>query len=305
MITTNLTGNIGNHFWTLCVSRIIAEKKGYEWGVNPQPSHDYFNGANQFYFMDVDFGKQPIEGIENTFEEEWVHVDHEGQTVNVSLMDKRVFDIDDNTIIIGCKGAKGALLQNEDFLIDRKEDVKNWFKIRPEFAEQYESMLKEKGIVLDENTCVINFRGGEYRGIPHVLCRKEYYRDAVNHMLAINPKMKFVCITDDVEWAEKFMPIEMPIIHEDIGFDFYTVNSAKWLIISNSSFSWWAAWLNSKVNKIIAPKYWAAHNYSKFVWGTTLITRSFTYLDREGNLTDYDTCQKEMIEKYTQHNLKV
>jgi len=304
MITTNRTGNIGNWLWQVAVCRIIAENKGYEWGIS-SASHDYHNGANQMYFMDVDFGKQPIEGIQNTFEEEWVHTDHEGQTVNISLMDRRVFEIEDNTIIIGHKGAKGALLQNEDFLIDRREDVKNWFKIKPEFAEQYELMLQEKGIVLDNDMCVINFRGGEYRGIPHVLCRKEYYRDAVNHMLANNPKMKFVCITDDVEWAEKFMPFEMPIIHEDIGFDFYTVNQARWLIISNSSFSWWAAWLNSKVKQVIAPKYWAAHNYSKFVWGTSLISRHFTYMDREGNLSDYETCYNEMIENYTQHNIKV
>jgi hypothetical protein len=41
MITTNLTGNLGNHMWQYAVCRTIAEKLGYEWGINPSPSHDY------------------------------------------------------------------------------------------------------------------------------------------------------------------------------------------------------------------------------------------------------------------------
>jgi hypothetical protein len=46
-------------------------------------------------------------------------------------------------------------------------------------------------------------------------------------------------------------------IHVDVGFDYYVVNQAKWLIISNSTFGFGAAWLNKNVNEIIAPKYWA------------------------------------------------
>ena len=58
MLTTNLTGNLGNHMWQYAVCRTVAEKLGYEWGINPIPSNDYFNGSNQMAFMDVDFGKE-------------------------------------------------------------------------------------------------------------------------------------------------------------------------------------------------------------------------------------------------------
>ena len=54
MITTNLTGNLGNHMWQYAVCRSVAEKLGYDWGINSTPSHDYHNGANQMYFLDVD-----------------------------------------------------------------------------------------------------------------------------------------------------------------------------------------------------------------------------------------------------------
>ena len=58
MITANMTGNLGNHMWNYVICRIVAEKLGYDWGVHKIPSHDYYRGQNQMYFMNVDFGKE-------------------------------------------------------------------------------------------------------------------------------------------------------------------------------------------------------------------------------------------------------
>jgi hypothetical protein len=288
--------------WQYAVCRTIAEKLGYEWGINPSPSHDYFNGQSQMTFMNVDFGKT-VEGIIHEYHEPWKTITHVDE-VNVTTLNKSLYRIQDNTILLGDKGAKGGIYQSEDYIIDRKEDIKKWFEIKKESKDYYDSLLSEMGISLDENLCVINFRGGEYRSIPNVLLRKEYWKDAINNMLKINPNMKFLLITDDVPCANIFMPFPIKAIHVDVGFDFYVVNQAKWLIISNSTFGWWAAWLNITANKIIAPKYWARHNVSDGYWATgDAYTRSFTYMDREGNLFDYDTCKNEADRYYKMKNI--
>jgi len=303
MITTNLTGNLGNHMWQYAVCRMIAEKLGYEWGINPSPTHDYHKGMNQMYFMDVDFGKLP-EGDFNEFHENWVTYNHHGDNVNITVLDERLYSISDNTKLIGHKGALGGIYQSEDYLIDIKDKVIDWFKLNDEKSKEYENILKNNNIVLDENLCVINFRGGEYRGIPNVLLRREYWRDSINHMLSINPNMKFIVITDDVDCAKSFMPFEIPCFHHDIGFDFYVINKSKWNIISNSTFGWWAAWLNTTTNKVIAPKYWARHNNSDGFWSVgDSYTRGFTYLDRDGNLHDYESCRLEAEDYYKTKNL--
>lgn len=303
MLTTNLTGNLGNHMWQYAVCRTIAQKLGYEWGINSSPTHDYHNGMNQMYFMDVDFGK-PIEGEITDFHEKWTHLLHNGDNVNITRLDERLYTISDNSRLIGHNGAFGGIYQSEDYFIDIKEEVMSWFKIKTDKSEEYDKKLSELNISLDENLCVINFRGGEYRGIPNVLLRREYWRDSINHMLTLNENMKFIIITDDPECAKAFMPFDIPTYHLDIGFDFYVVNQAKWLIISNSTFGWWAAWLNTKVKKILAPKYWARHNISDGYWSIgDSYTRSFTYVDREGNLNDYDTCRTEAEEYYKTKNL--
>jgi len=302
MLTTNLTGNLGNHMWQYAVCRTIAEKLGYKWGINSSPTHDYFNGSNQMEFMNVDFGK-PIEGITNEFHETWKTIQHV-DGVNITMLDKELYNIKDNSIMLGANGALGGIYQSEDYLIERKEDIEKWFEIKNDYAERYDAKLAEFGITLDDNTCVINFRGGEYRNIPNVLVRKEYWRDAVNHMLSLNPNMKFILITDDIQCANAFMPFPMQAHHVDVGFDFYAVNQAKWVIISNSSFGWWCAWLNKKANKIIAPKYWSRHNVSDGYWATgDAYTSCFHYMDRDGIVYDYETCKNEAINYYKTKNI--
>lgn len=304
MITTNLTGNLGNHMWQYAVCRCVAEKLGYRWGINSSPSHDYFNGKSQMYFMNVDFGDQDFHLIQHQYFEPWPTHNHIDQ-VNITMYDPNLLKIKDNTKIFGDKGAAGALLQSEDYIIDRKEDISKWYEIKSEFINKYEEHLKNLKIQLDDNTCIINFRGGEYRSIPNVILRKEYWSGAINEMLKINSNMKFIIISDDPDCARLYMPFEIPCYHVDIGFDFYVVNHAKWLIISNSSFGWWAAWLNKNSNLTIAPKYWARHNVSNGYWATgDIYTRDFKYLDRNNNLFSYEECKKEALEWLKNNNIK-
>jgi len=302
MITTNLTGNLGNHMWQYAVCRTIAEKLEYDWGINPIPSHDYFNGSNQMAFMDVDFGKE-INGIVNEYHEPWKTLNHIDM-VNITMLNPTLYEITDNTIMLGDNGAKGGIYQSEDYVLDRKDDIKKWFTINSTHKTKYDEKLKELGVTLDDNTCIINFRGGEYRGIPNVLLRREYWRDSINHMIGLNPNMKFLVITDDPTTASQFMPFEIRCIHVDVGFDYYCVNQAKWLIISNSTFGWWCAWLNEGCIKIIAPKYWARHNISDGYWATgDAYTSCFKYMDREGNLSDFETCKSEALNYYKLKNI--
>ncbi len=302
MLTTNLTGNLGNHMFQYAVCRTIAEKLGYEWGINPITSHDYFGGQSQMTFMNVDFGK-PVEGITTEYHETWKTLKHVDE-VNITMLNESLYHIGDNTIMLGHNGAKGGIYQSEDYIIDRKEDIRKWYEINHLAKASFDSLLVENGVVLDDDLCVINFRGGEYKSIPNVLLNREYWKNAINNMKAINPNMRFLLISDDIACAQAFMPFSMQALHINIGFDYYVVNQAKWLIISNSTFGWWAAWLNEKANKIIAPKYWARYNVSDGYWATgDAYTRCFTYMDRDGNLFDYETCKTEAINYYKTKNI--
>jgi hypothetical protein len=304
MITTNLTGNLGNHMWYYSICRVVAEKLGYEWGVNPTTTHDYFNGKNQMEFMNVDFGKSvtvngkdqnglnTYVGINNSYSD--THKSYSKCLIN--MYDPNVFNIGDNTMV-------HLISQSEDYLIDRKSDIIKWFTINDEYEKRFQREMTNRGIILDDNTCVINFRGGEYKSVANLIARKEYWSDSIKHMLTLNPSMKFIIITDDENSARQYIG-NYPCHHVDVGFDFYVVNQSKYLILSNSSFGWWCGWLNQKSKLIIAPKYWSQHNVSDGYWGLgDQYTRCFTYMDRNGVLNDYEQCKTEALNYYKTKNL--
>ena len=80
----------------------------------------------------------------------------------------------------------------------------------------------------------------------------------------------FLIFSDDIAWCkanfpdlpEKFVFIEGNADHEDLLLMSHCKNN----IICNSTFSWWAAWLNSNPEKkVIAPSKWfgpAFENYN-------------------------------------------
>lgn len=293
MITSNFTGNLGNHMWIYAITRAVAERNGYKWGFNPMPEFDYFNGVPQLEFMDIDYGikhyyryNERPEWVKNEWEEEYCHLNYaNGDSVDYHSYQPNIFNIPDNTkLYIRC-------CQDARYLIDIKDKVSEWFKIKEENAYKYQEILSKLDIVLDDNLAIINIRGGEYKTIPQVLLKKEYWWRAINFLLTQRShNMKFVVITDDVPYAESIMPPHMniPVYHFSIGMDYYVINNAKNLILSNSSFAIFPAWLNKNYPYTIAPRFWARHNVSTGYWASSDIwTFDWLFLDdKDGRLYD-------------------
>jgi hypothetical protein len=308
MITANLTGNLGNHMWNYVICRIVADSRNFEWGINPQPTHDYFGGQSQMYFMDIDYGNEVkligknsrglnmYENIPNEYYDMAKEHIFQGDGCLINMYDPEVFNIQDNTMI-------HLISQSEKYLIEKKNQIQNWFRIKPEYFDSYSNKLESFNINLDDNTCVINFRGGEYMSVRNLIPSFNYWKNCINYMTKINPKMKFVIITDDVYNAKIFIG-DYPCFHFDVGTDFFIVNQSKYSILSASSFSWWASWLNQSAKLIIGPKYWSRHNISNGYWSQgDSWTKGWFYMNRDGILEDHESCEKEALEFYKKNNL--
>ena len=97
----------------------------------------------------------------------------------------------------------------------------------------------------------------------HGLCDLDYYYKAVND-IRCNKQVDLICIfSDDIDWVKQNLFIEgVDIIYvsefvDDHIQEFEIMKQCQHNIIANSSFSWWAAFLNSNPEKIvIAPKKW-------------------------------------------------
>ena len=261
---------LGNQLACYITTRVIAADKGYQFGIiNPQE----FKGAD---FLTIDFGieiKQETTKASNSVKDNLppgiIHYYKEKQIIHpengadIRLYDEDLINVIDNTKIEG-------YMQDEQYFIHRKDDIRNWLKVKKEY-ECYD--------YADENTCVINFRGGPYAHHPEFFLDKKYWKDAVSHMLSINKNFRFIVITEDVFTAKKFFP-NYDVFHFSIGKDYVIIKNAHYLILSNSSFAWFPAWLNENLKYCIAPKYWGRHNISDGYWSLGYnITSGWQYLD--------------------------
>lgn len=276
---------LGNQLWCYVTTRVIALDKGYKFGIMHPEKFKCLD------FLDLDFGEEVIGGegpeggppktlpfsIKYYYSEKEIR--HPKTNADIREYDKDLINILDNTKIDG-------YMQDEQYILHRKNEVRNWLKVKDDLnCTEYSN----------DNICIINFRGGEYVGIKEVFLPKEYWYFAISEMRKINPNFKFIVITDDIVTAKKFFP-DFEVNHFNIGKDYSIINNAHYLILSNSSFAFFPAWLNERVKKVIAPKYWSSYNISDGYWSMGYnITSNWFYIDRSGKLQNYEECMQDRL----------
>lgn len=299
MITCSLTGNFGNNLMCYLMTRLVAEKNGYEYGIDPSPKYDYYGGKSQLELFDLDYGKKISCAYEDLPEEvtkKWTegykNIKYSnGDNVDWHEYNPDIWNIKDNTkLYIRC-------CQDARYFQPYRDIVSKWLTIKTECQNEYKKYFSYESLNLDKNLCVINIRGGEYLGIPNVLLNNNYWKNSIQKMLDYNANMRFLVITDDPVYAKSIFPNYM-IRHYEIGMDYWVINNTKNIIMSNSSFPIMSVWLNDKVENIIAPKYWAKHNISTGYWASSDVwtfakNKHWEFLDREGRFYNYNDIERE------------
>lgn len=145
------------------------------------------------------------------------------------------------------------------------DTVSNTLQLKEESTKGVSSFFDN---VDTEGTVSVHIRRGDYLRKPvildwHGVMTKEYYTAAFETISKKTVIKKVYYFSDEPEWVAKELLPVMPgeIVSEktsDTQFkDFYLMQQCSHNIIANSSFSWWAAYLNPNPNKIvIAPKKW-------------------------------------------------
>ena len=119
----------------------------------------------------------------------------------------------------------------------------------------------------DEKPIVLHIRLGDYLTIPELgILTQNYFEKAISILRSRNIHSKIWLFSDDVETALQYIPSSE---HSCLRFiDYDQDNSAANLqamrlgaayIISNSTFSWWGAFLSKTPNPtVICPEHWTA-----------------------------------------------
>ncbi len=133
-----------------------------------------------------------------------------------------------------------------------------------------------------ENSVGIHIRRGDYLNFAAYkdICNLEYYKKGISEILKDGEKHIFYIFSNDLKWCkENICPLlgENPfvMVTENTGekscWDMFLMTYCKDLIIANSSFSWWGAFLNNRQGRIIASKKWNNNKSNLDFWGSDWI----------------------------------
>jgi Glycosyl transferase family 11 len=142
------------------------------------------------------------------------------------------------------------------------ETVRKYFTFKDEYVNPVKDILNG----LTGSTCSIHVRRGDYLNYPdiHVQQPEDYWYNAQLKIESMTSTNIYIVMSDDIEWCKAnkhlFTKTGKKVLfmqgRNDID-DFIMMTLCNNNIITNSTFSWWGAWLNANINKVvIMPKQW-------------------------------------------------
>ena len=155
------------------------------------------------------------------------------------------------------------------------QDERYFSFIREILIKEFDLQEKSQGykMLLDQitssNSVSVHVRHGDYVTLKsanmfHGVLHLDYYKNAVGHFSKEDPNSVFFIFSDDLNWCKEHFNFISNVNYVDGSKlnvsskeELVLMSHCRHNIIANSSFSWWAAWLNKHADKeVIAPANW-------------------------------------------------
>jgi hypothetical protein len=268
MIITKLQGGLGNQMFQYAVGRSLSHRLGVSLKIdatyyeNDRKRECMLNHLNTS--AEVATKEEIIKIKPNSFFHKIKQIFF-GRNLEQKMFQESYFfkseilNLPDNTYLEG-------FWQNENYFKDIENILRTEFVLKENLPNTADTLLKS---IDTSNSVSIHIRRGDY-ALPKYQkifypLTIEYYNQAI---ILISKKIsdpQFFVFSDDIEWAETLsFPKNTTFVDSAFGLknfeELIVMSKCKHNILANSSFSWWAGWLNTNPNKIIiAPKKWSTY----------------------------------------------
>ena len=165
-----------------------------------------------------------------------------------------------------------GFFQSEKYFAEYNQTICKEFTVKKEYALNIHDFTKN-----NKESVVIHWRRGDYISWGNdelgynLSLPKNYYSSCLNQLDLSNKNIIF--LSDDINYVKEVFSFPNAVYSEnntEIN-DLQLLMQADYLVLSNSSFSWWGAYLNSKAKKIFAPKYWLGFKVNR-EWPNAVIS---------------------------------
>jgi hypothetical protein len=163
----------------------------------------------------------------------------------------------------GCLLSLHGHFQSEKFFTHCADVIRFYFAPVDSLVTEIHSKYRRQ--LQTHRSCAVYVRRGDYILSPdhHPVQKSEYYEHA---MTQFGSDTIFLISSDDPEWCELHLSGKNRIVlRESLATSFFLGTLCHAVIISNSTFGWWAAWLNAiPAKRVIAPRVWFGPAYSHY-----------------------------------------
>ena len=171
-----------------------------------------------------------------------------------------------------------GLWQSEHYFKDIEDVIRTDLEL---ITPRNSATIKAADKINNANAISLHWRS--YSEVPPIdgspALNVDYYKKAIEHITQKINNPHFFCFSDHPDWLKANLDIDFPLTYvskntgnedEDVINDLYLMSQCKHHIIANSTFSWWGAWLNKNLDKIVvAPKCeWQNPDYIPNDWIT-------------------------------------
>jgi hypothetical protein len=237
-------GRLGNQMFQYAALKALSLKTGFECflpnhlNIKPDGAYDFTNNKWLEYRLDLLECFNITTSIkENTLTE---------------VFQEKDFEFDFNINLISDNIAIEGYFQSYKYFSDYNQEIRN------EFIFKDHTLKKCKNIISQySNPIAIHIRRGDYVNHPGFWSVTPEY---IIQALSINfgPDTTYLVFSDDIEWCKNTFEDDFIFVEGNNQYeDLCLMSLCNHNIISNSSYSWWAAWLNANPNKkVVAPTNW-------------------------------------------------
>jgi hypothetical protein len=241
MIYCNLKGGLGNMMFQIAASLSMAAK------FNTKCSFPNF--MNHLIYLNDDIKYNPKLKHSN----EYVNL---FKNLNFFLPDSKniptlsfPFHFVEPPMITGDCYIDG-FFQSEKYFYKEKSIIEKNFSISPEWENFIKTKYKD---ILEYKTTSVHVRRGDYvkSSLYHRVLDLNYYVESIKFLE--NNTDLFIVFSDDINWCkENFTNSNIVFVENEKDYiELSLMQYCNNNIISNSSFSWWGAFLNKNDSKIV------------------------------------------------------
>lgn len=235
IVTSVLAGGLGNMMFQVAAGYSLAKELGREFKLHTKLTEGIVH-------------KHPIEYTTNIFRK----LEEIDNINSAKIIHEQSFEYNEiDTAEDGQDLALRGCFQSYKYFEKYEHDIKKLFE--PETDE----LAKLLNVYNPTNSISIHVRRGDYLNLSeyHHNLQLSYYQNAIDYFKGHN----FLIFSDDINWCKTVFNGDNFTFVENLddATSIYLMTLCKHNIIANSTFSWWGAWLNPKLDKIVIyPNKW-------------------------------------------------